>query len=97
MQIAQQRNLKLTPYVVGNFRDYGRNQRAHHAWLGDCGVDLKYSLTPRLTLDATYNTDFAQVEVDEQRINLDRFNLLFSREAAVFPGECQPVLRRHSR
>ena len=38
---------------------------------------MKYSLTPSLTLDATYNTDFAQVEVDTQQINLDRFNLFF--------------------
>ena len=35
-------------------------------------MDIKYSLTPSLTLDATYNTDFAQVEVDEVVINLMR-------------------------
>ena len=45
--------------------------------LGDVGADLKYSVTPSLTLDLTYNTDFAQVEVDDQQINLDRFNLFF--------------------
>ncbi len=47
-------------------------------------MDLKYSLTPGLTLDLTYNTDFAQVEVDEQQINLDRFNLFFPEKRAFF-------------
>ena len=44
---------------------------------GDLGTDIKYSLTPGLTMDLTYNTDFAQVEVDEQQINIDRVNLFF--------------------
>ena len=42
---------------------------------GDVGADVKYGLTPGLTMDLTYNTDFAQVEVDEQQINIDRVNL----------------------
>ena len=48
------------------------------------GIDLKYSITPSLTLDATYNTDFAQVEVDEQQVNLDRFNLFFPEKRPFF-------------
>ena len=48
------------------------------------GMDMKYSLTPSLTLDATYNTDFAQVEVDDQQINLDRFNLFFPEKRPFF-------------
>ena len=44
---------------------------------GDIGIDVKYGVTPSLTLDVTYNTDFAQVEVDEQVINLPRFNVRF--------------------
>ena len=47
-------------------------------------MDVKYSLTPSLTLDATYNTDFAQVEVDDQQINLDRFNLFFPEKRPFF-------------
>ena len=46
--------------------------------------DLKYNVTPALTLDLTYNTDFAQVEVDDQQINLDRFNLFFPRSGPSF-------------
>jgi hypothetical protein len=83
LKIRNQRNLKLTPYVLGQARrDLARKRPTE--WLGDAGIDLKYSLTPSLTLDATYNTDFAQVEVDEQQINLDRFNLFFPEKRPFF-------------
>ena len=52
--------------------------------LGDAGVDLKYAVTPSLTLDLTYNTDFVQVEVDRQQINLDRFSLSFPEKRPFF-------------
>ncbi|MXW00303.1 MAG: carbohydrate binding family 9 domain-containing protein [Holophagales bacterium] len=71
-----QRNLKLIPYAIGSSREppsAGSDSESD----SDLGVDLKYSVTPSLTLDLTYNTDFAQVEVDEQQVNLDRFNLFF--------------------
>jgi hypothetical protein len=47
-------------------------------------VDLKYGVSPSLTLDLTYNTDFAQVEVDEQRTNLTRFPLFFPEKRPFF-------------
>ena len=77
-------NLQLTPYVIGEVvtRDVAPD-RAPLA-LGDFGADLKYSVTSGLTLDATYNTDFAQVEVDDQQINLDRFNLFFPEKRPFF-------------
>ena len=63
---------------------------------GDVGADAKYSLTPGLTLDLTYNTDFAQVEVDEQQINIDRVNLFFLKKE-LFSRKCWSVLRWHTR
>ena len=51
---------------------------------GDVGVDAKFGVTPALNLDLTYNTDFAQVEVDEQQINLTRFNLFFPEKRPFF-------------
>ena len=51
---------------------------------GDWGVDGKIGVTSSTTLDLTYNTDFAQVEVDEQQINLTRFNLLFPEKRPFF-------------
>ena len=77
-------NLKLTPYVVGELVRLDADQNRNTTALGDVGADLKYSVTSGLTLDATYNTDFAQVEVDEQQINLDRFNLFFPEKRPFF-------------
>jgi hypothetical protein len=53
-------------------------------WLADAGVDVKYAVTQNLALDLTVNTDFAQVEVDEQQVNLTRFNLLFPEKREFF-------------
>ena len=77
-----QRNLKIIPYALGQAID--DSTRPDARLRGEPGIDLKYSLTPSLTLDATYNTDFAQVEVDEQQVNLDRFNLFFPEKRPFF-------------
>ena len=50
----------------------------------EVGLDLKYDLTPNLTLDVTVNTDFAQVEADDQQINLTRFSLFFPEKRQFF-------------
>ena len=51
---------------------------------GDFGVDAKYGITQNLTADLTYNTDFAQVEADEQQVNLTRFSLFFPEKRDFF-------------
>ena len=48
------------------------------------GVDVKYGVTQNLTADFTYNTDFAQVEADEQQVNLTRFSLFFPEKREFF-------------
>ena len=50
----------------------------------DAGVDVKYSLTSNLTVDLTWNTDFAQVEADNVQVNLTRFNLFFPEKREFF-------------
>lgn len=50
----------------------------------DVGFDLRYNLTSNLTLDVTINTDFAQVENDDQQLNLTRFSLLFPEKRQFF-------------
>ncbi len=50
----------------------------------DAGMDLKYGLTPGLTLDLTVNTDFSQVEVDQQQVNLTRFSLFLPEKREFF-------------
>jgi hypothetical protein len=77
------RNFKLIPYVLGDVSAIGVNPVDPDPD-GNAGIDLKYNLTPSLTLDGTYRTDFAQVEVDDQQVNLDRFNLFFPEKRPFF-------------
>jgi len=77
------RNLKLTPYALASALESGEVP-VDRKLDGDAGFDLKYNLTPSLTLDGTVRTDFAQVEVDDQQINLDRFNLFFPEKRPFF-------------
>lgn len=87
LDLALHHDLQIVPYVLGGVtRDYTR--RGHPGnYDKQVGVDVKYSLTGSLTLDATVNTDFAQVEVDEQQVNLTRFNLFFPEKRSFFSGE----------
>ena len=82
--VGLSRNLQFTPYVIGELVKRDADARNTTLAIGDWGGDVKYSVTSGLTLDATYNTDFAQVEVDNQQINLDRFNLLFPEKRPFF-------------
>ena len=89
LEVRPQRNLKLTPYVLGDTVRRTTEQRTTST--GDFGIDLKYSVTPSLTLDMTYNTDFAQVEVDEEQINLGPVQPVFPGEAPVLPRERRAI------
>ena len=80
--VPPQRNLKLTPYALGQVSKGG--DATGTDFNEEFGVDVKYSLTPSLTLDATVNTDFAQVEADEQQVNLNRFSLFFPEKRPFF-------------
>jgi hypothetical protein len=77
-----QRNFQVTPYVLGSTRRGGGLSGSESNT--EAGIDIKYSITPSLTLDLTVNTDFAQVEADEQQLNLDRFNLFFPEKRPFF-------------
>jgi hypothetical protein len=72
----------VTPYVIASTQRSG--SPATTTTDRDFGVDAKYGVTPSLTLDLTYNTDFAQVEVDDQRVNLTRFPLFFPEKRPFF-------------
>jgi hypothetical protein len=77
-------NLKIMPYVLGEVTEDSTVEPSESDLNGEVGVDVKYSISPSMTLDLTYNTDFAQVEVDEIQINLDRFNLFFPEKRPFF-------------
>jgi len=81
IKVPVQRNLKVIPYILGKSSSGGSLKSSTDQELG---FDLKYSLTPSLTLDATYNTDFAQVEVDDLQVNLDRFSLFLPERRPFF-------------
>ena len=79
------RTIEIKPYVIGSLAtDRNAIPAISNAGSGDFGVDFKYGLTENLTADFTYNTDFAQVEVDEQQINLTRFSLFFPEKREFF-------------
>lgn len=79
------RNLELKPYAVSRVTtDRVRTPAIEDRADGDIGGDFKYQVTPNLTLDATVNTDFAQVEIDEQQVNLTRFSLIFPEKREFF-------------
>ncbi len=76
-------NLTVKPYVSGaTTRGTGRGTDTGESLEG--GLDLKYGVTPRLTLDVTALTDFSQVEVDQEQVNLTRFSLFFPEQRDFF-------------
>ncbi|MBI3399901.1 MAG: carbohydrate binding family 9 domain-containing protein [Acidobacteria bacterium] len=78
-------DLKLKPYVVSGVRaNHTSPGLESPSFLRDVGLDAKYGVTGGLNLDVTYNTDFAQVEVDEQQVNLTRFSLFFPEKRDFF-------------
>ena len=85
LNVPAPRDFKLIPYVVGSAnRNFANRNETEYDRTGDFGIDGKIGVTSSMTLDLTYNTDFAQVEVDEQQINLTRFNLLFPEKRPFF-------------
>lgn len=82
------RNVRFVPYAVVGAEGARAPDPALSGWArhgtSELGADLKVAVTPNLTLDVTANTDFAETEVDDQRINLTRFPLLFPERRPFF-------------
>ena len=79
--MRQGRNLYIKPYLS---TPVVRKENDDVDFLPDVGLDVKYGVTSNLTLDLTVNTDFAQVEADQQQINLTRFSLFFPEKREFF-------------
>ena len=78
-------NLEIKPYGIGGIStNLAASEPTVNAGNGDGGLDVKYGITQNLTADFTWNTDFAQVEVDEQQVNLTRFSLFFPEKREFF-------------
>lgn len=88
--IEQKKPFYITPYVLGgrNTLQYlnpeGSAYQADNTFVRDIGLDVKYGISNNFTLDLTVNTDFAQVEADDQQINLTRFSLFFPEKRLFF-------------
>ena len=81
----QSMNLELKPYVVSSLNtDRAAARPYSNDFAKNGGFDFKYGLTRGLVLDATVNTDFAQVEEDAQQVNLTRFSLFFPEKRDFF-------------
>ncbi len=78
------KNVRVKPYVLGSRSDVGASSGSRRKLDGDAGVDVKYALATNVTWDSTINTDFSQVEADEQQINLTRFSLFFPEKREFF-------------
>jgi len=83
--ISQGLDLKLKPFFLGGVHDLhtARTSRITSA-IREVGLDARYGVTAGLNADLTLNTDFAQVEVDEQQVNLTRFGLFFPEKRDFF-------------
>jgi len=79
---SSSRDLRVKPYVLGNtVRDIGVRPYEEKV---DAGLDIKYGVTSGLTLDVTVRPDFAQVEADEQQVNLTQFAQFFPEKREFF-------------
>jgi TolB-like protein len=79
------KNLEIKPYAIGGVQtNLNATPPTRNAGNANAGIDVKYGITQNLTADFTYNTDFAQVEVDEQQVNLTRFSLFFPEKREFF-------------
>jgi hypothetical protein len=78
-------NLEVKPHgIAGTRTDMLASPQVSNDGYADAGLDVKYGITENLTADLTFNTDFAQVEVDEQQVNLTRFSLSFPEKREFF-------------
>jgi hypothetical protein len=80
----------ISPYMIGgNTRNWVLNEIGSKYINDDtpelnAGLDVKYNINSNLTLDLTANTDFAQVEADDQQVNLTRYSLYFPEKRMFF-------------
>ncbi len=88
--IVPRNPLYLSPYVItGSEKSYhvdhtGTKYLASPSLKKDVGLDMRYGINSNLNLDVSINTDFAQVEVDDEQVNLTRFSLFFPEKRQFF-------------
>lgn len=88
--IKPEKPIYIAPYVLAGYQSTNDLNGAGSAYSEtgkpklEAGLDVKYGITNNLTMDLTVNTDFAQVESDDQQINLTRFSLYIPEKRTFF-------------
>ncbi|MCZ7554983.1 MAG: carbohydrate binding family 9 domain-containing protein [Bacteroidia bacterium] len=87
--IAPSSRIELFPYLSTDFTHSGTHDPANplstqSTWQGGAGVDMKMGLGPNLTLDATINPDFGQVEADPATVNLSAYEIYYDERRPFF-------------
>ncbi len=80
--LRRSRSLDVKPYVIGSASEEPPTRTSANDL--DGGLDVKWGLSKSMALDLTYNTDFAEVEVDDLQVNLTRFSLFFPEKRDFF-------------
>jgi len=85
--LGRKRNLQIKPFILlGGTQERARGEDTKQTELG---FDIKYVPFPNLAADFTYNTDFAQIESDDEQINLSRFSLFYPEKRDFFLEKAQ--------
>jgi hypothetical protein len=88
--VKPEKPVYIAPYLLTGFQSSNAINSSSTKYINsskpalEAGLDVKYGITNNLTMDLTVNTDFAQVESDEQQINLTRFSLYFPEKRTFF-------------
>jgi hypothetical protein len=82
-EIPASRHLEILPYLLPGATVVRQSEPETESVL-KTGLDMKYGITSNLTADLTFNTDFAQIEADEEQVNLTRFSLFFPEKRPFF-------------
>ncbi len=86
--LKPKKQLLITPYALSGLNRQIENEtqsfQKESDFTREAGLDVRYGLSPKLTLDLTYNTDFSQVEADDQVVNLSRFSIFFPEKRRFF-------------
>lgn len=80
--LEQGRGIEVSPFAVGRVQtDFRQGNRV---WQGQPGADITWRITPQLASVFTFNTDFAETEVDSRQLNVTRFPLFFPEKRSFF-------------
>ena len=78
--MRQGRGVEFSPYTTGRYRDGNSGD----GFTGEAGANLRYRITPSFSATVSYNTDFAETEVDQRRVSFSRFPLFFPEKRDFF-------------